>query len=414
MTCLYFFDLLCIGITINDIYIIFCVLRFSGDDNVSPLKNIIWQYSLSNLNHQMMKQFYAIFLGCCSILVSNAGVFGSVEPGMDQDQLTKGLKKNPALYTTMNEAYIARTGLNGVYQTKLPVGIDRFELFFNFNGGTKLRAIDCYAKKAYTEDEFDSMLRSAYKNMVNDLVAQYGKPINHPGWLSPELIPVGGMRYLHDIKLENSNVYISAGIGQRHAGQFLPIFTVSNTKRATAKVAGTPEQNRQDWKEVMEFPHIYQADELMKAADKALKDKKFDYALQIYKQASKLGSARAYWCIAMLYQNKKVKGDASALKKNAEEYNLMAAEWGYAPAAMKYGKTLPEVAKKLGWDAKMCKVWVSRNQRAAAEGHVSSLFNWGFMNKTGFGVPQNMEEAKKYLQLAADKGDSLAKEALKK
>ena len=73
------------------------------------------------------------------------------------------------LYTS----YLSRTGLNGAYKTKKPIGGLFFSLHFEYNKDGGLRAVACYSSTKAGKDEYDTRLKSLYKRMLNGLTGLY-------------------------------------------------------------------------------------------------------------------------------------------------------------------------------------------------------------------------------------------------
>lgn len=126
-----------------------------------------------------------------AMLYASAGctaspLYGPLETGLQESQLLSSLKACKSLEGPGTDAYLSRTGLNGAYKTKKPIGGLFFSLHFEYNKDGGLRAVSFYSTTKAAKDEYDTRLKSLYKRMLNGLTGLYGPPMNLPDWIEKE------------------------------------------------------------------------------------------------------------------------------------------------------------------------------------------------------------------------------------
>lgn len=100
---------------------------------------------------------------CCTA----SPLYGPLETGLQEAQLLSSLKACKSLEGPGTDAYLSRTGLNGAYKTKKPIGGLFFSLHFEYNKDGGLRAVSFYSSTKAGKDEYDTRLKSLYKRMLN-------------------------------------------------------------------------------------------------------------------------------------------------------------------------------------------------------------------------------------------------------
>lgn len=341
-----------------------------------------------------------------------AALYENLEVGMNQDQVLKALKQCRRLEGPPSDALLSRTGLNGVYKTKQAIGGQTFALNFDYDRSGGLRGVMLYSRTKFRGSEYDTKLKSAYKALLVGLTAQFGEPMNMPEWLQKDKLPEGLIQYMHMWKV-SPGVFMMAGLGNMGAIEgYFPVCRFSGPAGVPPKSTRDREELRKEWAAIPEFPDLKEAELHISDAVRAMAGKKYGDALECFQQAADLGSSRGYWGLAFLYEAGKygVKRD----KKKADEMHRKAASLGFATSAMKFGANWPDAAKTLGLTPSAAKELVSRCQRAAGEGYASEQFNLGMMYQNGFGVEKDMDQARIWIQKAADQDDVQAKSVLKK
>lgn len=341
-----------------------------------------------------------------------AALYGNLETGMDKDQVLQSLKKCPLVEGPPSEAFLARTGLNGVFKTKQTFGGQNFSLNFNYDASGGLRDVVFYARNKFRAAHYDTKLKSSYKAMLVSLTAKFGEPMNMPEWIAQDSLTEGHILYMHMWRI-SPGVFLMSGLGNMGPMEgFFPLFRFSGAAGTPPKSKRDREELKKEWAAIPEFPDLKEAELHIADAVRAMAGKKYEDAFACFQQAADLGCPRGYWGMAFLYDLGKygVKRD----KKQADEMHKKAAALGFVPSAMKYGATWPDASKSLGLSSAAAKEVLNRSKRAAVEGYASEQYNLGMMYQNGFGVEKDPVKAKEWFQKAADQDDVQAKTILKK
>lgn len=112
-----------------------------------------------------------------------AALYENLETGMDKDQVLKALRQSKRIEGPPTDALLGRTGLNGVFKTKQPVGGQTFSLNFDYDPSGGLRGVVFYSRSKFKGAEYETRLKSAYKALLVGLTEKYGEPSNMPEWL---------------------------------------------------------------------------------------------------------------------------------------------------------------------------------------------------------------------------------------
>lgn len=341
-----------------------------------------------------------------------AAIYDNLEVGMDKDQVLKALRQNKNLEGPPSDALLSRTGLNGVFKTKRPVGGQTFSLNFDYDPSGGLRGVVFYSRSKFRTSEYETKLKSAYKALLVGLTEKFGEPVNMPEWVAKDSLQEGRILYMHMWRVA-PGVFLMSGLGNMGAMEgYFPLFRFSGPAGMPPKSKRDREELKREWAAIPEFPGLKEAELHISDAVRSMGTKKYEDAFECFQQAAELGSPRGYWGMAFLSELGKygVKRD----KKKADEMNRKAAAEGYAPSAMKYGATWPDAVRALGLSAAEAREQISRRKRAAAEGYASEQYNLGVMYQNGFGVAKDAAKAREWFQKAADQEDVQAKSALKK
>lgn len=120
--------------------------------------------------YRYMAVLYTASCGAASPL------YGPLETGLQESQLLNSLKTCKSLEGPETDAYLSRTGLNGAYKTKKPIGGLFFSLHFEYGKDGGLKAVSFYSTTKAGKEEYDTRLKSLYKRMLNGLTGLYGPP----------------------------------------------------------------------------------------------------------------------------------------------------------------------------------------------------------------------------------------------
>lgn len=119
-----------------------------------------------------MKLIIAIFLTLLPLPMM-AGVYGDLEFGDNRDTVTRKLQASKFVKQTMNTALIARTGLNGIFQTKAKLAGMTYHLYFGWDDDGGLKEItlrsDTIEKKQYSSTLYKAWQKAAqlFSNIYN-------------------------------------------------------------------------------------------------------------------------------------------------------------------------------------------------------------------------------------------------------
>jgi len=142
--------------------------------------------------------YYSYATALCTAFCCHASpLYGPLETGMQESQLLSSLKSCKSLEGPGTDAYLSRTGLNGAFKTKKPIGGLYFSLHFDYDKEGALRSVSFYSNSKVSKDEYDTRLKSLYKRMLNGLTGLYGPPMNMPDWIEKDSLPADRVMYMH-------------------------------------------------------------------------------------------------------------------------------------------------------------------------------------------------------------------------
>ena len=81
--------------------------------------------------------------------ISLAALYEGLEVGMDKDQVLKALRRSKQIEGPPTDALLGRTGLNGVFKTRQPVGGQTFALNFDYDPSGGLRGVVFYSRSKF-------------------------------------------------------------------------------------------------------------------------------------------------------------------------------------------------------------------------------------------------------------------------
>ena len=354
--------------------------------------------------YRYMAVLYTASCGAASPL------YGPLETGLQESQLLNSLKTCKSLEGPETDAYLSRTGLNGAYKTKKPIGGLFFSLHFEYGKDGGLKAVSFYSTTKAGKEEYDTRLKSLYKRMLNGLTGLYGPPMNLPDWIEKESLPAERVLYMHMWRLQ-PGCFLMAGLANMGASGYIPVFRISPPSGMPPKSRKDRNKLKSEWAAIQEFYELIKAERFLANAVFAMSHKKYPDALQLFQKAADLGSPNGYWGLAHLYRL-----GPDGVEKNmrlADEYTRKSALSGFARAAMKFGKTWDQFCKSQDFTEAEAREWQNRNLRAARAGYASEQYNMGIICLYGFGVEKNLDTAREWLEKAASQDHAQAKAALK-
>ena len=111
-----------------------------------------------------------------SAVPDKAAVFDSLLFGDRRDQVIKKLKASQFVESTLDETFLGRTGLNGVFRTRKQIGGLDASLYFDWTDGGLLREVTIQTTTV-PESAYLTKLEPSWKEFVNLLSTLYGKPV---------------------------------------------------------------------------------------------------------------------------------------------------------------------------------------------------------------------------------------------
>lgn len=351
----------------------------------------------------------SILFAVISAIPASAGVFGPLELGMSETEVFHHLNAYSGVQTPGTESIFGNTAPSDNYTTATPFCGSICDIDLGYRDGG-LSEITLNSQESFDEKSFPAPFRSRYKQLAMEMEERYGAPVNVLKWPTPASIAPGRVVYLHIWKASPTMAVMTGISKDEGTKQFAVSCKFLDSTGINLNYRPVKKEILDDWKKVPEFYELKQAENLISKGMAALASKQADHALTCFEKAASLGSGKAYWGLATLYAGGRgVPSD----KERAEICQQRAASLGYAPSLVSFDKDFTKAMGKVGITPAECKSVIARIQRAANEGCASEQYNLGMMYKNGFGVPQNMETARKWLSSAAQLGDKQAVTALK-
>lgn len=141
-------------------------------------------------------------------------VFDQLRFGDKRDEVTGKLKASKIVELTVEETFLGRTGLNGVFRTREKIGGLDASLFFDWDDDGGLKEITLQTT-AVSAAKFNEQLKPCWKEFIKLLTSLHGKPVNASDSLVLTAIPDGGMAATHMWKLPKAG---SALLGAAREG----------------------------------------------------------------------------------------------------------------------------------------------------------------------------------------------------
>lgn len=103
-------------------------------------------------------------------------VFDTLLFGDDRETVTRKLKASKIVEMTSDETFFGRSGLNGAFATRQPVGKKKASLYFDFDAAGKLTELTLQTD-LMPGSEYDSGLKPTWEAFIELFGALYGKPV---------------------------------------------------------------------------------------------------------------------------------------------------------------------------------------------------------------------------------------------
>lgn len=216
--------------------------------------------------YRYMAVLYTASCGAASPL------YGPLETGLQESQLLNSLKTCKSLEGPETDAYLSRTGLNGAYKTKKPIGGLFFSLHFEYGKDGGLKAVSFYSTTKAGKEEYDTRLKSLYKRMLNGLTGLYGPPMNLPDWIEKESLPAERVLYMHMWRLQ-PGCFLMAGLANMGASGYIPVFRISPPSGMPPKSRKDRNKLKSEWAAIPEFYEFIKAERFLANAVFAMSHK---------------------------------------------------------------------------------------------------------------------------------------------
>ena len=164
--------------------------------------------------------------------VATAGVYGELEYGDNRETVTQKLRKSPLVSLGVDEAFLGRTGLNGIFKCKSRLaGLD-YHLYFNWNANGGLNEITLRSNEldmARYRDE----LRQAWQEAELLFERVYGAATQKAPYPDLTALVENSMLITH-VWQQQPNECILLGTG-RHKGKCFMFIRFANERVALKK-----------------------------------------------------------------------------------------------------------------------------------------------------------------------------------
>jgi len=110
-------------------------------------------------------------------------VFDTLCFGDSIETVKTKLKESKAVETTLDDTYLGRTGINGVYRTRQKIGGLHCELFFDWTGMDTLSEV-MLQTQGQPASAYPTQLKETWTELVELMSALHGKPVtsgSYPG-----------------------------------------------------------------------------------------------------------------------------------------------------------------------------------------------------------------------------------------
>jgi hypothetical protein len=158
-------------------------------------------------------------------------VFDNLCFGDSLETVKKKLKASKAVETTLDAAFMGRTGINGIYKTRQKIGGLHCELFFDWTASETLSEV-MLQTQGQDAEVYPTQLKETWSQLVELLSALHGKPVQAGGY--PGIKQVKDDMFLpsHLWKLKNGGSAL-LGVSMQQGGYLVVVrFTTEKVQAA--------------------------------------------------------------------------------------------------------------------------------------------------------------------------------------
>lgn len=156
-------------------------------------------------------------------------VFDELRFGDKRAEVTEKLKASKIVELTIQETFLGRTGLNGVFRTRQKIGGLDVMLFFDWTDDGDLKEITLQSA-AIPEGKFNEQLQPCWQEFVKLLTSLHGQPVTSSTAFNLSSIPDGAILPTHLWKLPETGSAILGAARQGNQYQIAIRFTLENIK----------------------------------------------------------------------------------------------------------------------------------------------------------------------------------------
>lgn len=168
-----------------------------------------------------MKAGIIICLHLILIPLTQAGVYGELEYGDTRETVTAKLRKSPLVTLTVNETFLGRTGLNGIFKCKAKLAGLSCHLFFNWDQRGGLEEITLRTD-SLEMDQYGESLRRAWNDTEHLFSQVYGPPSQKAPYPSVQSFKQHTMLVSHVWQQgENQSILMGTGIDKNKCFLFV-------------------------------------------------------------------------------------------------------------------------------------------------------------------------------------------------
>ncbi len=142
-------------------------------------------------------------------------VFDTLTFADNRETALKKLKESKVVEMTMDEAFIGRSGLNGIFRTRKKIGKVTASLYFDWTDAGKLKELTLQTDKI-PADSYESDFGPSWSALIKLMSSIYGTASTEGPMPSMQSIPDGSFLPSHFWKLENG---CSALLGTAREGK---------------------------------------------------------------------------------------------------------------------------------------------------------------------------------------------------
>jgi hypothetical protein len=132
---------------------------------------------------------------------NKAAVFDQLVFGDTRERVFTKLKASKFVALTVDETFLGRTGLNGVFRTRKKIGGLDASLFFDWTDGGELKVVTLQTETV-PDSAYQTLIGSSWKAFINLLTTLYDKPVQQSSLPRTENLADGSFSPSHLWALE--------------------------------------------------------------------------------------------------------------------------------------------------------------------------------------------------------------------